>query len=193
MSENPALSRRTIVKGAAWSVPVIAAAVAVPMSAASGVVPRAIGPLVESSDNIKDGSAAMSAVWMETKDCATEPNGQYYPWNLKANFTATLTYNGANPDFTLAGSTVLGGVWSISSATKNQLTLVSTQNITCQVGIQGFNVDYNLPPEVKPELRSLTLNVTGSGDDGKLQITGLISVRPDNYRQPVVGPITHNA
>lgn len=34
--DNQGLSRRTLVKGAAWSVPVIAAAVALPMAAASG-------------------------------------------------------------------------------------------------------------------------------------------------------------
>lgn len=37
VTKSAGLSRRTIVKGAAWSVPVIAAAVAVPMAAASAI------------------------------------------------------------------------------------------------------------------------------------------------------------
>ena len=36
--KNPEISRRTVVKGAAWSVPVIAVAVATPLAAASGGV-----------------------------------------------------------------------------------------------------------------------------------------------------------
>lgn len=36
--KNKGLSRRAVVKGAAWSVPVIAAAVATPLAAASGIV-----------------------------------------------------------------------------------------------------------------------------------------------------------
>ena len=38
IQKNKGLSRRTVVKGAAWSVPVIAAAVATPLAAASGTV-----------------------------------------------------------------------------------------------------------------------------------------------------------
>ncbi|MGV2902599.1 hypothetical protein ACNPM4_13045 [Microbacterium sp. AGC62] len=38
IQKNKGISRRTIVKGAAWSVPVIAAAVATPLAAASGDV-----------------------------------------------------------------------------------------------------------------------------------------------------------
>lgn len=38
VQKNKGISRRAVVKGAAWSVPVIAAAVATPLAAASGVV-----------------------------------------------------------------------------------------------------------------------------------------------------------
>ncbi|NQX27214.1 hypothetical protein HQQ81_07585 [Microbacteriaceae bacterium VKM Ac-2854] len=57
ITDNPAAAptRRTIVRGAAWSVPAIAVAVAAPMAAASTGVPARIEIISDSTQSIEEG------------------------------------------------------------------------------------------------------------------------------------------
>ncbi len=180
-------TRRAVIKGAAWSVPVIAAAVAVPAhGAASGNPAHSVGSLVESSPNIKD--TVLSASSSRVESCFATDNFQQVTFTL----TATVKYDGSDPAFSLVNSTVrsAGNVWKVASATANEVRLTATQVITCYVGITGFDLSYNAGSAVPP-LRSLTLNISGVSTDGTREIDGLVSAI-DGYA-PVVGPKVHDA
>lgn len=182
------LSRRTAIKGAAWSVPVIAIAAAAPMAAASGQ-PTSVGSLVESSPNIKDTTLSASSSRVES--CFATDNFQ----NVTFNLTATVAWDGTAdgvPGFTLAGSGVrsAGNVWRIVSATATLVTLASTQAVSCFSGITGFELDYNNVLGSQPGLKSMTLNISGVSADGTRKIDGLVSAL-DGYT-PVVGPKVHD-
>jgi hypothetical protein len=178
------LSRRTVIKGAAWSVPVIAIAAAAPMAAASTTTPSSVGPLVESSPNVKDSVLSASSSRVE----ACFPSDTFStPFNL----VATVTYDNSDPAFSLAGATVTsaGSVWTVASRTATSVTLTATQTVTCFVGITGFDLAYNAGSAVPP-LNSLTLNISGVSTDGTRKIDGLISSLDNG---PVVGPKVHDA
>ncbi|MFJ4166746.1 hypothetical protein ACIPY5_14430 [Microbacterium sp. NPDC089698] len=178
------LSRRTVIKGAAWSVPVIAIAAAAPMAAASTTTPSSVGPLVESSPNVKDSVLSASSSRVE----ACFPSDTFStPFNL----VATVTYDNSDPAFSLAGATVTsaGNVWTVASRTATSVTLTATQTVTCFVGITGFDLAYNAGSAVPP-LNSLTLNISGVSTDGTRKIDGLISSLDNG---PVVGPKVHDA
>ncbi|MGF3055053.1 hypothetical protein [Microbacterium sp. YY-01] len=186
---NTALSRRSVIKGAAWSVPVIAAAVAVPTAAASDDLEDVkTWYLVESSDAVHDGDTRLSAPYLD--DC--EYDGVTRP---TFNLVATLVYAGNNPDFTLEHTTVTApAAWNVSSvvATRNLVTVTGQHTFGCREGVPGIHFDYNLPPEAaKPELYSLTVDITGVSTDGSVQIGGLVGA-VHNY-EPVVGPRDPNA
>lgn len=188
MSENSALSRRTIVKGAAWSVPVIAAAVAVPMSAASTTPgTRSVGSLVESSDAVHETNTRLSSARVE--ECF--PNDMF---SKTFDLTATLTYAGSAPGFTLRGTTIQSGVpgfWNVVSATDTVVTVTARGTVSCYTGIPALTFQYNLPLGVVPGARTLTANISGVSTDGTLRIDGLIAAV--HSREPVVGPRTANA
>lgn len=176
-------TRRAVLKGAAWSVPVIAAAVAVPARAASGTQ-ESVGSLVESSDNIGDTQLAASSSRIEA--CFPDNDFRNMPFLL----TATVSYSG-DGDFSLAASSVTssGGTWSIVSATATEVVLVSSQSVSCFAGITGFELRYNVPGTV-PELNSVHLNISGESTDGTLRIDGLVSA-VHGYG-PVIGPRVHD-
>lgn len=177
-------TRRTIVKGAAWAAPVIAVAVATPAAAASEIAPTNVGSLVESSDNIKD--TVLSASSSRVESCFPD-NSFSSPFIL----TATITYDGSDPNFSLTNSTVKssGNVWSLVSAEDGIVTLTATQTVTCYTGITGFELSYNAGGAIPP-LNSLTLNISGTSTDGTLSIDGLVSSLHDYG--PVVGPRRHD-
>ncbi|KJL32653.1 hypothetical protein [Microbacterium azadirachtae] len=179
------LSRRTVIKSAAWSVPVIAVAAAAPMAAASTTTnPKSVGPLVESSPNVKDSVLSASSSRVE----ACFPNDTFStPFNL----IATVTFDNSDPAFSLAGATVTsaGNVWTVASRTATSVTLTATQTVACYSGITGFDLAYNAGSAVPP-LNSLTLNISGVSTDGTRKIDGLISSLDNG---PVVGPKVHDA
>jgi len=181
---NP-LSRRTIVKGVAWSVPVIAVALAVPAATASGPgQPRSVGALVESSPNIKD--TVLSASSSRVESCF--PTDAF---SADFSLTATVTYAGGDPAFSLAGSTVAsaGAVWRVVSATRSQVVMTATQRVSCYAGITGFDLAYNAGGAV-PALNTITLNISGVSLDGTRQIDNLVSALDGGA---VVGPRAHDA
>ncbi|WP_424935943.1 MULTISPECIES: hypothetical protein [Bacteria] len=185
MAELNLLPRRTIVKGVVWSVPVIAAALAVPSATASGPgQPRSVGSLVESSPNIKD--TVLSASSSRVESCF--PSDVF---SADFSLTATVTYTGGDPAFSLAGSTVTsaGAVWRIVSATRKQVTMTATQRVSCYAGITGFDLAYNAEGCV-PSLNTVALDISGVSIDGERQIDDLISALDGGA---VVGPRVHDA
>lgn len=182
-----AINRRSLVKGAAWSLPVIATAVAAPLASASGEdTATSVGSLVESSDNIKSTTLSASSSRVE----ACFPNDSF---STSFNLTATVTYDGASQAFSLAGSTVAsaGNVWTIVSRTANLVTLTATQTVTCYVGITGFELEYHNPDGSYAPLDSITLNISGVSTDGTRKIDGLVSAI--RGYGPVVGPRVNDA
>ena len=65
VKKNSGLSRRTVMKGAAWSVPVVAAAVATPLAAASGAIDASLAWTGSSTGllslNVLDGGGTLTA------------------------------------------------------------------------------------------------------------------------------------
>lgn len=193
MSENNVgVSRRTLVKGAAWAVPVIAAAVAVPANAAATGSSRTnVGNLVESSPQVSDTNTRLSAARVEA--CFSDPE-KAFPAGTVFELTATLTYSGSLADFTLANTTIesaVPGFWKLVSATVNQVTVRATGAVTCYVGLPALNYEYNVPGTVPPELNTLYANITGVSVDGVYEIGALTNAIGEG--QPVIGPGTRNA
>ncbi|MDR6867845.1 hypothetical protein J2Y69_002453 [Microbacterium resistens] len=185
MGEHPPITRRTIIKGAAWSVPVIATAVATPAATASVLTgAHSVGSLVESSPNIKD--SVLSASSSRVESCF--PNDMF-----RATFalTATVTYNGADEAFSLSRSSVTsaGAVWTVTSRSARQVTMTAVQMVGCYSGITGFDLAYNAG--AVPPLGSLTLNIAGVSADGTMKIDNLVSAI-DGYAA-VVGPKVHDS
>lgn len=178
------MQRRTVLKGAAWSIPVIAAAVAVPF-AATTTPASSVGSLVESSDNIKDTTLSASSSRVEA--CFPEDNFLNVPFVL----TATIVYSGSLDEFSLENAGLRSDVtaWTVTSTSKNTVQLTSTQSVSCYAGIAGFEVLYNTQG-VKPELNSIHLNISGVSTDGTRKIDGLVSAL--HGYGPVVGPRVHD-
>ena len=88
---NSGVSRRTIVKGAAWSIPVIAAATAVPMASASGVLKAVL--TISGTNCVSPGGSLPDAVVTVTDDTG-------------AVIDATVTFTFASTD---GGVIAIGG------------------------------------------------------------------------------------
>lgn len=140
IQKNKGISRRTIVKGAAWSVPVIAAAVATPLAAASLVnddlVPALSGPI-----SLNLGLATVTAVntlTITNSGTDASPAGatavvQYNSSLLSLNIAAVggVTVGGADGNYTLtlpsipAGGNIVIGLGTTLDSLLN-VTLLTT-------------------------------------------------------------------
>lgn len=92
-SDNPVIMRRTVVKGAAWSVPVLAAAVAAPLAAASTppCIPTEDAPLY---------NAELTVTAQTDPYPNVNPTGTPHydvPLNTHVNATNTYTNTGSEP------------------------------------------------------------------------------------------------
>lgn len=172
-----------MVKGAAWSVPVIAAAVAAPMSAASG--DNIIGVWRESSLNITQTSINMSSPFIH---CARNSDGTpvYDPqlWSSQPfEKTVTITYTGDNENFTFIGSTT-SGHYAISEVSQYSITMTHTDpnGTACSSGFTGLNLYFNstsaggtIPIE---EIEDYSLVITASARAGDYFVNEIIDVTP---------------
>ena len=133
---NPA--RRSVVKAAAWAVPVIAAATAVPLAAASGTDPLDTPEMLLyiTAFNVKAGGAG---AYVESNGIRISPADPSKPALVPAGtiFTITVTYKGSNPEqkFTNPTSGVQWNkdqnhLWDSVKVTKNTLTFTFTSKST---------------------------------------------------------------
>lgn len=133
------LSRRTIVKGAAWSVPVIAAAVAVPMAAASGHTPNDMLNFYVTAFNVNGGGSSFGQV--EANGIRMSPVGAGNEQVAVGSvFTITIEYHGNNNafDFTTPlygvdwnkAQNVGPGRWDSMQVTKTKMVLTWTSTST---------------------------------------------------------------
>lgn len=103
------IQRRTVIKGAAWSVPVIAAAVATPLAAASVTPPPATSAQVTATTDPTVGSNTSFSALGQVYDNGV---GDYVDGTLPAGTLFTLTFtNGAKADSyaNLVGLTYVSG------------------------------------------------------------------------------------
>ncbi|MBS1675105.1 MAG: hypothetical protein JSS74_14210 [Actinobacteria bacterium] len=182
------LSRRTLVKGAVWSVPIVAAAVAAPMASAS---PAVVGEFHESSIGIFEQSTVMSGIFVK---CATPYVGAQAPWYGK-EFTATITvsYVGSHSDFAF-GQVTESGYWTVDKAstpTKIVLTAKAT-SYGCGQGafrFQAINLSYSGATPT-PEAGSIIVDGHAESTDGTFRVARLIDDTPcsPTFGSTPIGP-----
>lgn len=161
-SETPTIARRTIVKGAAWSLPVIAAAVAVPAHAASTTDPEIDLPLGElitnwkgdhhygsDNDNPKQRAYDLPIV---VKDSMGNPI---------VGATVTVTASGTNRDGDLLGVYRYPAPDNSGPESNPHPTATATTNAQ---GRALFAVStQNLSSSERPGIATLTVSVTHNG------------------------------
>ncbi|MBG9885076.1 hypothetical protein ABE10_00440, partial [Bacillus toyonensis] len=123
-----AIPRRTIVKGAAWSVPVLAAAVAVPVAAASGTLKAS---LTIPSGCVQPGAALPDAVVSVTDDSGVVTDATV-TFTFASADGGVVTVGGSQyptPNATLVlpqGQYTLSGVTATTSGTVTVTATAST-------------------------------------------------------------------
>lgn len=185
------VTRRTVMKGAVWSVPVVAVAAAVPARAASGE--GVIGQFHESSAQITSASVNLAGFYVECSD--TTP-----PLCLGEPFTATITvtYTGSNPDFTFVPTINNSTGWSMQ-LTPTRITLTTTvipngcgQGSSYFPGISlVFNGGNPGAPNAEPGPASIEVQGIAVSESGDCTISGLIDATPCSPtfgQTPIVGP-----
>lgn len=184
------LTRRSIVKGAAWSVPVIAAAVAAPITSASGDPIRAEwreSSLAISQSSINAATPFMHCVgWTEGSDF--DKDWKHKPFKK----TVVITYTGDNDDFTFEGAYTTSH-YIITEITKRSVTMTHTDAIGpgCHSGFTGFNLFFNGPegmPTHEIEDDSIKIEATGVALD--FIVEDIIDVTPCSpiFGLPPTGP-----
>lgn len=146
IQKNKGISRRTVVKGAAWSVPVIAAAVATPLAAASltdsDLVPAFSGPislgLAAGPINVATVST-VNTLTISNNGPAASPAGatatiQYTPSLLTLNIAAVagVTVAGTDGNYTLTLPSIPAGgniVINLGTTLDSLLNLTILQNL----------------------------------------------------------------
>lgn len=147
-----ALTRRTLVKGAAWSVPVIAAAVALPMAAASDV-PVQTQCMDQSSVTFGITSSPVTPPYATIAN----PYDPAYPLHqfkegqsYEITVTSTITYTGALPARIDELTFLMRGTRSLDWTFSGTPTVVSTRgNITLGTAV-------GQPDDVAPRRTGVT-------------------------------------
>lgn len=172
------LSRRTIVKGAAWSVPVIAAAVAVPMAAASGEDPLFNGVLLVSSSDISPINATFGSFELTPQNVSHEAIPDVVT-------TVTLTYSGpAGFDF-LAATVV--APWTVVEKTANTLTVVTPPRQVHNGGYAADGLSIYFGGKSAATVNSITATASTSSASTGFYNTGL-AINPFEGTGSVTGP-----
>lgn len=161
-SEAPTIARRTVVKGAAWSLPVIAAAVAVPAHAASTADPEIELPLGElitdwkgdhhygsDDDNLKQRAYDLP---IDLRDSSGNPI---------VGATVTVTASGTNRDGDLLGVYRYPAPDNSGPESNPHPTATATTDAR---GRAMFAVStQNLSSGERPGIATLTVSVTHNG------------------------------
>ncbi|GAA5152040.1 hypothetical protein GCM10025768_19410 [Microbacterium pseudoresistens] len=165
--QKSGLSRRTVIKGAAWSVPLVAAAVAVPARAASagGSVAEQFDFYLTAGEVIGNANAAGSVRSNGVRISPTDPSD---PKVVAAGtvFTVTLTYTGSNPGFSFLNTPygvdwmkAQNPAWPAIDVTANTVTFSATTAFASTEPTIG-SYEWLLDPAVRPEDNSLTFTGT---------------------------------
>lgn len=165
------VSRRTVLKGAAWSVPIVVAAVAVPMAAAS------INPMSELEFYLTAGQVIGSgaAAAVQSNGVRISPADPQNPKVIAAGttFQITISYNGSNPDFdflnfpfpyTLDLVKQNMPAWTVASTSAKTIVLIGTTDHDSSEPVVG-SFNWPLNPAVRPE-------------DNSISITGIAVIKP---------------
>jgi len=182
-SSHPAgPGRRALLKGAAWSIPAVAVAIASPAASASGETQRVIGPFEESSPFVSSQAISMSGLWIPCGDVPTSDwAGHVF------DTTIQIRYSGANPEFSFTGWTIVQNGWSMTS-TPTTLTLTISKAFTnCGPGAGQLPAIYvtGNPFQQDPGAGTITVDGMAIDRDGPFMVQGLLNSQTD---RPIVGP-----
>ena len=157
------LSRRTMIKGAAWSVPVVAAAFAAPMAAASANPQTELRFFLTAGEVIGQGA---STGQIRSNGVRISPADPSSPKVIAAGtvFEITIEYHGTNPAFDFL-KTPYGVDWNKQqsrgwtfttiSSTKLVLSYVTSADSTEPT---GTSFSWVLDPSVRPEDGSVSFS-----------------------------------
>lgn len=195
---NPA--RRSVVKAAAWAVPVIAAATAVPLAAASGTDPvdeKGESVLNVTAYNVASGG---SEGYVEANGIRISPLDPKNPKTVPAqtHVTITIEYTGDNPliDFTKPPHDITWNKgqnqsWSSIEVTKTKLVFTA---FTTSASIEPTigSIRWLMTPGHAPELNSVKISGTAvipaSEDYPNGGILPILVVDPNKGTGTLSGP-----
>lgn len=176
-------SRRTVIKSAAWSVPVIATAVAMPLASASGdpvdpTDPNDVFDFYITASNVNGQGTTRGVV--ESNGVRTSPRGPIDDANppfvlAGSTIQVTVTYDGDLDDFDftdgpygLGNNLELNGLWDDVQYSPRKLVFTyTTKSTSYEPTAPG--IKWNLGPEAGDVLRP---------EDGSIKITGVMTVLP---------------
>ena len=150
-------TRRTVLKGAAWSVPVIAAAVATPLAAATGSPDpnEELYFYITAAEVIGQG---VSSGEVRSNGVRISPQDPANPKTVAAGtrFVVTVSYHGDDPDFSFLNAQYgvdwnkqQNPAWPIITVTANQIIF---EHITAYPTTEptAGSISWRLDPQVRP-------------------------------------------
>lgn len=174
---NKGLSRRTVLKGTAWTVPALVAVTAAPLAAASGDTPSELLYFYITAFNVSGNSTAVGRV--EANGVRISPQDSSNPKIFAAGtvYEITITYTGSNPDFDFTdvpnydaqlATNVGPGRWNSGTVERTTIRLSWTTTIaTTELSAPSFG--WNLGPAGGPVIRP---------EDDSIVITGVATIAP---------------
>ena len=192
-TNQPVPSRRTVVKGAAWSIPVIAAAVVAPMAAATTVNPDVLPEYMGLNHN---GSVRSDNVQTNPRAWAYGTPGEFSAegdHRIRVTITSTgaAAIAGHSISLVLPGTqtpappTQLNG-WTVLSATPSQVVLEWPTSVTGS-GFNTVNVEWYF---TELDENGDVVDGAPAAATGSVTLTGAVTGTgiTDFDEGPVVGP-----
>jgi len=164
------LSRRTVIKGAAWSVPIIAAVAAAPMAAASTNPQSELKFFLTAGEVIGQGAATGQ---IRSNGVRISPADPSAPHVIAAGtvFEITIEYHGGNPAFDFLKTPY--GIdwnkqqsqgWTFTTISSTKLVLTHVTSAASTEPTAG-SFSWVLDPAVRPE-------------DGSITFSGIATIAP---------------
>lgn len=192
------LDRRTLVKGAAWSVPVIAAAVSAPLATASGAVANQELDFFLTAGQVIGQDGVTGSV--QSNGVRISPHDPRNPKVVPAGtvITITIVYAGSLPDFSFL-NTPYGAdwmkaqnqAWPSIEVSRNTITLTATTQFDSTEPTIG-SISWMLDPKVRPENDSIVFSGTAvippGGDYPQGDRLGGLTVDPNQGTGSISGP-----
>lgn len=181
MADRRAHSRRTVLRTAAWSLPVIAVAATVPHAAASGEETPVIGDFWESSIQIGKTKVAMSALFVDCAPGTTKSGWAGRPFDA----TIVIEYFGDNDMFSFL-DVVNTTHWVLARKAQHRLEFTSTMVVNgCGTGSLQFhalditfNGGHEKAPVHEPGPNSIRVTATAIAQDGSFAVGSLLDATP---------------
>jgi len=192
------LDRRTLVRGAAWSVPVIAAAVSAPLATASGSIANQELNFFLTAGQVIGQNSATGAI--QSNGVRISPRDPQNPKVVPAGtvITITIAYTGSLPGFSFLNTPygvdwmkAQNQAWPSIEVTQNTITLTATTQFDTTEPTVG-SISWMLDPKVRPEDDSIfftgTAVIPPGGDYPQGDRLGGLTVDPNQGTGSISGP-----